>query len=52
MRALGFPVKKEEVKRVMQDYDRSGGGGGGDGAGAAAAAGSGISADDFMELSE
>lgn len=37
MRALGFPVKKEEVKKIVADYDKSGA--------------SRVSYDDFVELS-
>jgi Ca2+-binding EF-hand superfamily protein len=38
MRALGFPVKKEEVKKLIGDYDKSGAGR--------------ITAEDFSEISE
>lgn len=38
MRALGFPVKKEEVKKLIADYDKAGN--------------SRITFDDFMEISE
>lgn len=38
MRALGFPVKKEEVKRLMAEYDKEGSGR--------------IGWDDFFEISE
>jgi len=37
MRALGFPVKKEDVKKLINEYDKSGEGR--------------ITADDFMEIS-
>jgi len=38
MRALGFPVKKEEVRKILSDYDREGAGK--------------IAFDDFVEVSE
>lgn len=38
MRALGFPVKKEEVKKIINEYDKSGEGR--------------ISGDDFMDISK
>ena len=37
MRALGFDVKKEEVKKLISEYDREGNGT--------------VSADDFLEIS-
>jgi len=39
MRALGFPVKKEEVRKVLADYDKETGG-------------TRIGWDDFLEVSE
>ncbi len=38
MRALGFPVKKEEVRKILADYDREGTGK--------------IAFEDFVEVSE
>lgn len=38
MRALGFPVKKEEVRKILGDYDREGTGK--------------IAYEDFVEVSE
>lgn len=38
MRALGFPVKKEEVRKILGDYDREGTGK--------------IAFEDFVEVSE
>jgi hypothetical protein len=38
MRALGFPVKKEEVKKIVSEYDKAGTGR--------------VGAEDFMEISE